>query len=122
MTESELRDLDARVHREVFGLECSHFTPTGGEYGSHLNGWYTTPLKFAHIPASVPQYTTDIAAAWRVVEKLSEGNLFIVSVFRCPTTQPVGYAARFGGHAVVGQPTAPLAICLAALAATGVQS
>ncbi len=40
MTSEELRTLDVRIHREIFGLGCEHIAPTKGEYGCALNGWY----------------------------------------------------------------------------------
>ncbi len=71
---------------------------------------------------SLPHYSTDIAAAWQVVEKMAEGGLRLS-------------LDRFGGDpwwaefadegweqgAQATSATAPMAICLAALKAKGVE-
>ena len=62
-----------------------------------------------------PRYSTDIADAWLVVERMgTEVKLRRVSDHM--------YYVRFGAHtgAVPGADTAPLAICIAALKANGV--
>jgi hypothetical protein len=80
--------------------------------------------------------STDIAAAWEVVEKLSPGRPFVLQIRNTmmggfqvraswTDTEIVNtYDADFGGRMRVDQATAataPLAICLAALRAAGVE-
>ncbi len=55
------RELDAEVAEKVMGLKVAH----------------PSPLRFVQMghtihPNNVPRFSTDIAAAWMVVEKMSE--------------------------------------------------
>lgn len=64
----------------------------------------------------VPNYSSDITAAWEVVEKM-EGEWFNLSA-----ASPKGWYAAFGSpdnESTYGD-TAPLAICLAALKTKGI--
>lgn len=70
MTEKELRELDARVHHEVMGgkVELSAKSMVVGgtmQYWTHFE--------------PPPAYSTDIAMAWKVVEKLHPLGLVRVS-------------------------------------------
>lgn len=136
MTDAELRDLDARVHREVFGLVVRT-----DRHGHH----WTDEVGLAGLLA-VPRYTTDIAAAWRVVEhvqavhpgwrfSLLGGDSPFPSEFDADGNYRVGkdrrpfhWRAEFFGHEDPrlctgrrhgeGAATTPaLAVCLAALKA-----
>ena len=75
--------------------------------------------------APVPEYSTEIAAAWEVAEKLAaKGHRLILEDHRDNPHSP-GWWARFdlaNGHDTgdVVAATAPLAICRAALKAVGV--
>ena len=105
MTDAELRELDARVHREVIGGEVKW------EYGHP----YTPSMTL------VPHYSTDIAAAWRVVEWLRErwGQVFLCSglEWHCYSTGSLAAAIPEGSG-----DTVQLAICLAALKALEARS
>ncbi len=75
---------------------------------------------------SPPKYSTDIAAAWEVVEKLAEDTHggFALNQLRFPHRQGIrGYLTSFYGetHVEATADTAPHAICLAALKAVGVE-
>lgn len=69
-----------------------------------------------------PEYSTDIAAAWLVVEKLESGG-YCVHVENFPPSTPAAY--RWRAHVETAElsigygdaDSAPLAICRAALAA-----
>lgn len=108
------RELDALVARDVFGLEV-HTEPIGFMFVRHGN-----------TDGPVMPYSTDIAAAWMIVEKLG------LSLVRM--TNGNWWAGRFregtyfssdvelgvvDGNLEDGAeaPTAPEAICRAALAA-----
>jgi hypothetical protein len=108
------RELDARIAVEVMGWrDCDpHEVDAFGE----LVGWGRNKGAGKH---HIPAYSTDIAAAWEVVEKL--GQTRTVKVWKChdgyicdltPHDGPV-----FAGFVQVGAETAPLAICRAALIA-----
>lgn len=70
---------------------------------------------------SVPEYSTDIAAAWEVVEKVEATGRWLWL-----SRGPGGWIAAFSAaenqavplHAKASASTAPLAICLAALSIT----
>lgn len=64
--------------------------------------------------AGIPRYSTDIAAAWEVVEKLRHLDP-ILSTDRCEWE--CGFGEGPTGHSAYA-PTAPLAICRAALRTT----
>lgn len=126
------RELDALIAEKVMGLEviksgaeCSMFTPgarwvPGGEY-------YELPVLLAvesgTDPADVNDpylaaYTTDIAAAWRVVEKLRAQGVYL-DVRSESAAYGVSGFDRSKNQIIASHrtPTAPLAICRAALAA-----
>lgn len=73
------------------------------------------------IPDNMPHYSTNIADAWRVVEKLQENDWEVIIETRSNETE-VKAKGRMGGWIdMYGiAETAPLAICLAALKACGV--
>lgn len=137
MTADELRELDARVHREVMGgkivLTAESKTIAGTRH--YWAQFYP-----------VPPYSSDIAAAWMVVEKMRADDwlvsvksqpdcgAFIVEGARSEYDAP-SPARQIGKGKVVCElqdmrtegkyrhsqwafaDTAPLAICLAALKA-----
>ena len=91
-------ELDALVAEKVMGLVKGSF------------GWINSDTA---IPIALPLYSTDIAAAWEVVERFKdwdwklyshgEGESFVIY--------------KDGTHYEATAPTAPLAICRAALKA-----
>lgn len=105
------RPFNGTGRREVRDGTLSEFcVKCGDPYGYH-GGW--------------PSYTTDIAAAWAVVEKMREEFLYpdIISKtteWLCVVDkyeeedEPIRWPVR------AASPSAPLAICLAALKAKGV--
>lgn len=72
-------------------------------------------------------YSTDIAAAWQVVEKIGECETPVIEQVRilAASGDHWGWAVRFGklkrGEEHIQAATAPLAICLVALKAVGVE-
>lgn len=133
MTHDELRALDARVHREVMGHTIPEVCPLcngtgkGEGHGAGLTCWACsvgTPV--------VPAYSSDIAAAWLVVEKLSDEEYVKV---RCEQSHYRGNycsivaadKSQQSADCLVKQDvfgeageTMPVAICLAALRAVQV--
>jgi hypothetical protein len=113
------RELDALVARHVFGHDVRYWEAyQGNERPSY---WDETD------GCAVPAYSYDIAAAWQVVEKLAPSEPWAgvhFNLYRCAH----GYQATFEGGADGEEwkaeecaDTAPLAICLAALKAKGVE-
>ena len=71
-----------------------------------------------------PEYSSEIAAAWEVVERMKERGLGMALEVNAASTGCVfGTGACLGddlsGPMAIGAESAPLAICLAALKAVG---
>lgn len=64
----------------------------------------------------LPHYSTDIAAAWEVVERVDD--VFVLAGF---PGAPIGWSATFSVDFEASADTAPMAICLAALKSVGVE-
>lgn len=95
------RDMDALVGEYVFGWEKGTFPvyePMKSKHGDYM----VRPIS---------NYSTDISAAWDVVEKLKESSLWLDL-----NTSPDGCQVGFADYFVFAD-TAPLAICRAALLA-----
>jgi len=109
------REMDALV-AELMGWE-SQYIEYGGSAGEYV--WVLPDGKWQHEP-DVPEYSTDIAAAWLVVEKFLPH--FRIECFEdSVNTDEKGWHCDIWtvrGHACAeGCDTAPLAICRAALKA-----
>jgi len=109
------RERDALVAERVMGLSKSDARQAGlncptcgydGQWSSGAN-WRTL----------VPQYSTDIATAWQVVEKLKEKYEFQLLLDHGQWSFSVFRGDKF---TVYGS-TVPEVICLAALRAVGVE-
>jgi hypothetical protein len=129
------RELDALVAERVMGMVWRHSdSPPAGFRSPRM---YDTPWRWL-IPSdnaypratgdekpyleNIPHYSTDIAAAFQVVEKLRADDYQVIVV-----CEPVGEKRQFSceiarlsdrGSDVETGDTAPLAICHAALRAT----
>lgn len=113
------RELDALVAEKVMG---NTLAPGPGAMGIVVN---ITELK------RIPPYSTDIAAAWEVVEKIGEGFTLGRSwekwvctsvpgdMWGCYIDEPGRYEMLNDGDYFEWADTAPHAICLAALKAIG---
>ena len=114
------RELDALIAERVMGWELDDL-PEGvvWEGNSETGGGVTART-------AVPRYSTDIAAAWEVVEKI-RGAGFTFSLWDNANQYAAPWDCRFTHRDDVGQKgiaiegTAPHAICLAALRAKGVE-
>lgn len=99
------RELDAKIHDKIFGQP----------------GWY----HFEHGVAdeSLPHYSTDIADAWLVVEKMKSKSfeLFLHSTVHEEISASFN-DKRKDKYAEFKSKTAPHAISLAALKACGVEA
>ena len=74
---------------------------------------------------SIPRYSTDIAAAWQVLEHLKTLGDYPEEVLMLswnPRSDWWVHSERYPRSIEVNAETAPLAICLAALAAVGVET
>ena len=113
------RELDALIAEKVMGLTFvypymtdKNMTDKKGDPWYEVTGTQSGLLE-------VPAYSTDIAAAWGVVEQLcSQDRDFAVAYVRAQNEWCVEFSF---GVAICREfaDTAPLAICLAALQAVG---
>lgn len=106
------REMDALVAEKVMGWEKVHNNPV--VWG---DSWYGID---GDALMRLPHYSTDIAAAWQVVEKVIAGDEYEIGFENGQHYAKLGSAK--GGYAWAGQATgttAPHAICLAALKAVG---
>lgn len=114
------RELDAVVAEKVMGWKK---TPVDN-YPWQMLPPDATELKVK----SCPRYSTDIAAAWQVVERFRRGSeqtgvAACVGIEICDGCEPdttVWIYSPMIAHVEVTEQNAPLAICLAALKAIGV--
>ena len=140
MTDTELREIDAQVHREVMGAVWDEtrcrvcgwpIVPTG------LQGCWARSCAMRPVPDrradEPPRYSSSIAAAWQIVEKLTGWEYVKVLIYEshyhgttCRVTAPDPTQRQDGCPVIrdgdsLGVPescvSAPLAICLAALKA-----
>ncbi len=102
-------ELDVEIHRKVFGKGATLTTV------NTVNGAVAVWLEDNNPRGDgVPRYSTDIAAAWLVLEEMCRriGDS-LVAVVRHPRGE--GWGCRFNGTAHPTSETAPLAICRAVL-------
>lgn len=122
------RELDALVAEKVMGWQSIEYNDFKiWAHQDYLPAITNHPLGFA-MPegySPLPRYSTNIAAAWKVVEKF-EAKHWEISI----STDEIGYLVYLtrrnddgGSTTFKGEAdTAPLAICLAALNAKGVST
>lgn len=127
MTDAELRDLTARVHREVLGLECR--VHESGILVHDVESPAFPGRGSKTMPVMVDEYPTNMACAWLVVKKLTEQEYVKV---RCEQSHYHGdfcsiiapHETQMGDNPLVKRnalavwgETMPIAICNAALQA-----
>lgn len=99
------RELDAKVAEVVMELNLS-FQMEGED--TKLSGYHYTENYGQRYFSQIPRYSTDITAAWQVVEKMKEQHVFEIGFeygrWECSFDWDESKAS-----------TAPYAICLAAL-------
>lgn len=125
-------ELDILVAKKIMNLKVVKTSRNKGKYLTYSIGkpdyWYTSDRPEGYLSNPVPTYSTDIATAWDVVEKL-KSNYFRITIettynndnsvhlyrYNCPDGQEDTEESYY----VQGN-TASHAICLAALKAAGV--
>lgn len=115
------RELDALIAEKLFGLNLTDaFT---GEERPITSG---VALQYLDRMSGVPNYSTDIAAAWEVVEKIIHPEFVSSWQFDIRVESwPKKYKAKFsngGGAHIAHEDSAPHAICLAALKALAIKT
>lgn len=121
----DLRKIDALVATHLLAFERIELVHSS--HGSTRTFTWRDPVqKELYDDESLPRFTVDIAAAWEVVEKLRSKGC-TMDLFDTPDH---GWQAAFdtdpcGDHeeTVCGGfgPTVPIAICLGALKAAGIE-
>ncbi len=112
------RELDVLVAQQIFGCRVERFQNPLGMLVARCQCGGDEHNR-SEEPFFLMRYSTDIAAAWPVVEKLRELDMSVqVST---EATRPYCCLAIQKDGQVIGECawTAPLAICLAALKAVG---
>jgi hypothetical protein len=104
MTSEELRRLDAEV---AAALGWTDLKPGCELFYGHPPAEASDTLRY------VPRWSSDIAAAWELVEQLAENPHTHVELSN--SLKPKGWNCWIGGGVRVNAPTAPLAICRAIL-------
>lgn len=120
------RELDAEIAEKVMGL-----TPVKNEGGMVFTRWRewvdegdyyyeSEDEEWHHFVDEVPHYSTDIAAAWQVVEHLYHTGMWDITIRVSPVSKRWICSLDAPNRTVsIGSSdnTAPLAICHAALKA-----
>lgn len=119
------RDLDAEIHARVMGIEwdASRCRVCGWKLAGHImdgcvaDNCAMRPHPYPRADAP-PHYSTDIAAAFQVVEKMRDrgAELTLATKFNAWRVH-IGFAAPDYRSILEYADTPPLAICRAALAA-----
>lgn len=118
------REIDALVAEHVFGWQRWDTFHDKGQTRP-VTMWFRPDYKY---PIEAPQFSTDLLAAWQVVEKMNEAGWWITELRQ----KVVGYKwgvefvkdgewMNIDGHQLAGADTAQMAICLAALRAKGIE-
>ena len=103
------RELDALVAEKVMGWEVE---PVQDGYDAGY--WRIVKGESAYERENIPSYSTSIADAWMVVEKFPSIEIH--------THEHGGVSVRVDAYCYGNAPTAPEAICKAALRAVGVET
>ena len=108
------RELDAAVAAMVFGLRVVECDPVDGRYGPYTvreGHWTRVNGETYPLLDVLPKYSTDIAAAWEVVQHLATPDeALTITYVKGNWVVTVGSA-----EVVASSKSAPEAICRAAL-------
>lgn len=123
-SEMTVRERDAMVHQHVFGFDMVGFvTPKGYARNSWVKEEENRTTWI-----DVPEYSTDISAAWEIVERLdaqrirlSMSRFYNGIITGVPTCWGVDFSGDDAEWCGTEAQTAPEAICIAALKAVGVE-
>lgn len=118
------RELDALIAEKVMGWTKKEL-PTNRVNPSYTAWYWVSNDDNVKIPTNFFNPSINLHDAWQVVEKLKKDNIYI-DIYSLPSD---GYRVETSTHdgeqyvhmSTVGADTAPLAICLAALKAVGVE-
>ena len=103
------RELDALVAERVMGLDVKITDWKSDRYGRYKVKHYRVGNSF------LPEYSTDISAAWTVIEKMINLDYGIHMGLNKGNFEIAIYPLGDSDWIYISAPTAPLAICKAAL-------
>lgn len=131
------REMDALVAEKVMGWTDIQWQTFPGENGEEVKAFARGVSPIGDLRVIVPNYSTDITAAWEAAEKIplkyTEGYVsvtrtaagnpqYLYDCVACNRIYDSGGWAEPERFSVVGHAdTAPLAICRAALKAMGIE-
>jgi hypothetical protein len=110
-------ELDAVVAEKVMGWKKVGYSAGGGGFATPDNKRWVFKIPRYGVTQDIPEFSTRIAAAWTVVEKLQEMgfNFAIASIRPNPWVASISEENLKWGSSEAE--TVPMAICLAALEA-----
>lgn len=116
------RELDALIAQRVFGIQVQRSTHPSDE-GEYYDLRSKRP-GYNYPVTEIDHYSRDIEAAWQVAEMLSAEWFCVIHSYRALLSRKLWVASFFRApndrddqHFSADAPTAPLAICRAALKA-----
>jgi hypothetical protein len=117
------REMDALVAEKVMGLVVlrDERTVQNGRYQTKNGGDYI-PMGLDYYTQGCPEYSTSIAAAWEVVERMRKTHCVVVNTYQIMSFECGIVPWESEGSCDVSlahTESAPHAICLAALKAMG---
>ncbi|HYE97575.1 MAG TPA: hypothetical protein VEJ18_01640 [Planctomycetota bacterium] len=110
------RELDAQVAEKVMGWTEVKFQPIANAMGQHvIDEWMGRGPNDPYRNALVPKYSTQMQYAGEVLEKMRSQYQFVALISGRGGQPWVCKVNRESGFFEEKAPTAPLAVCLAAL-------
>lgn len=115
------RAIDAAVAAKVMGWKFPVSADRGHPHGVQ-DHWKDCENNTIYLPDQLPYFSTDIAAAWQVVEKMKSFG-WRVAIEDCVNRYRVNYSrgVTWEWRNNIEHVSVPLAICLAALRALNVE-
>ncbi len=122
------REMDKAIGQHIFKYWVDHYDKDyaencyyclmDGSGDAVIPGFYGERKSEEEAWADCPEFSTDIAAAWEVLNKFTHKKPCIN--YLNDLWNPVGWHCHIDGHHAEGCDTAPLAICRCALKVAGV--
>lgn len=120
MTDTSLpagRELDALIAEKVFGITTRW--RDGSNYGGDPTRYLEYGKQTLGVGTQVPNYSTDILAAWEIVEAM-KSNGFQFAIYNIPSgVFTVRFEKDLKLYSMDSETSIPYAICLAALRSDG---
>jgi hypothetical protein len=118
------REIDALVAEKVMGYVSGDWQDSFHGKVSHFK-WRDPEKKMLYRENDLPHFSTNIAAAWQLLEKVAQGRECEMIVIKSSTHTSDYYQCQIqmaDDTMVRTATTAPMAICLATLEFAGVEA